>query len=88
MRELAVEEWGKRLAGLTGEQIKHGLDAWDDKWPPNAETFRKACLGMGEDWQHRTAAYRPFPRALPKPKANAEKAAAEIEKMRRCLKRA
>lgn len=81
MRQLALTEWGERLADLTGEQIKHGLDNWRDKWPPNVEAFRNACTG-GDDWQHNTAAYRAFPPGLPKPKAKRETAERELAKIR------
>lgn len=48
-RELEVAaEWAERLAGLTPEQIRHGLDAWGSEWPPSSEEFRKACLGQSE----------------------------------------
>lgn len=79
-----MAEWANGLAGMTGEQIRCGLDTWGEPWPPSLPEFRKACKGK-DDWQHRTAAYKPFPRALPKPKADADKARAEIEKMRQCL---
>ena len=42
---MAVAEWAKGLAGLTGEQIAHGLDAWQGAWPPSLPEFRQACLG-------------------------------------------
>jgi hypothetical protein len=80
MRELAVREWGERLASLTGEQIKRGLDDWHGEWPPNVEQFRRACMGTGN--LHNTAAYRRFQRSLPKPKADASVVAAELAKMR------
>ena len=86
MRELAVSEWGRRLAGLSGEEIKRGLDTWTDKWPPNVESFRAACLGR--DNPHGSAAYKPFQRALPKQKADKARAVAEITKMRDCLRAA
>ena len=86
MRELAVSEWAKRLGGLSGEQIKRGLDDWNDKWPPNVETFRASCLGR--DNPHGSAAYKFFPKALPKPKSDAARAAAELAKMRDCLRSA
>lgn len=79
LRELAMAEWAERLAGITGEQIAHGLQHWSGDWPPNVEQFRRACIGDG---QHRGAAYRPFPPALPKPKAKPETAAAALAAMR------
>ena len=41
----AMSEWSRVLAGLTGDQIKHGLDTWDGEWYPTAGEFRQACLG-------------------------------------------
>jgi len=45
IEEVAVEEWRNRLSGVTGEQIKHGLESWDGDWPPSSEEFKKACNG-------------------------------------------
>lgn len=55
VEELAVNEWAERLGGLSGEQIKFGLDNWDGDWPPSADEFKKACLnkktnGFGLDY--------------------------------------
>jgi len=35
------------LTGLTGEQIKFGLDNLTDDWPPSLPAFRAACTGKG-----------------------------------------
>ena len=85
LRELAMQEWAERLGELSGEQIKHGLERWDGKWPPNVEEFRKACIGDSGDWEHRGQAYKPFPPALPKPKARKEVVDAEMVKIRKML---
>lgn len=45
IEELAVDEWGQVLDGVTGEQIAHGLEIWDESWPPSAPEFKTACLG-------------------------------------------
>jgi len=45
IEEIAVSEWKDRLAELTGDQIKHGLESWDGDWPPSSEEFKKACIG-------------------------------------------
>ena len=63
----AVQEWAEGLGGLTGQQLRRGLDMWDEDWPPSLSEFRKACLPSPE---YRTAAYRPFPPMLPKPGAD------------------
>ena len=47
IEETAVTEWSQGLAGLTGEQIKFGLDNLTDDWPPSLPAFRAACTGKG-----------------------------------------
>jgi hypothetical protein len=47
IEELAVTEWSQGLAGLSGEQIKTGLDNLQGEWPPSLPEFRAACLGKG-----------------------------------------
>lgn len=47
IEETAVTEWSQGLAGLTGEQIKFGLDSLVDEWPPSLPAFRAACTGKG-----------------------------------------
>lgn len=66
IEETAIREWSMRLAGLTGRQIKRGLDSWSSDWPPSSEEFRGACLGtknganeFGLDYV--PAYYRPQP---------------------------
>ena len=44
IEEQAVAAWGETLSGITGEQIKAGLDALADEWPPSAPQFRLHCL--------------------------------------------
>ena len=43
IEEVAVNEWSEYLHGLTGDDIKHGINNWDNDWPPSAPEFRKAC---------------------------------------------
>lgn len=45
IEELAVNEWAEGLAGLNGDQIKTGLDALDEYWPPSMPEFRDVCVG-------------------------------------------
>ena len=78
-----MAEWSHGLAGLTGEQIRRGLDTWQEAWPPSLPEFRRAC--MGTDNPHNTAAYKRFPPALPKPKVDPAVAAAAIAKMREAM---
>lgn len=82
IEEIAVREWANALAGMKATDIERGLASWQGVWPPSAFEFRKVCMGGGEGWEHRSAAYRPFPPALPKPKAKPEVAQAELAKMR------
>ncbi len=49
IEEVAVIEWSKELAGITGDQFKHGLDSWSGKWPPSLPEFKSACTGEGLD---------------------------------------
>jgi hypothetical protein len=51
--------------------------------PPSLPAFRELCLHGKES----TAAHKPFPPALPKPKANPELVNTEIAKMREILGR-
>lgn len=75
-----MAEWAQGLGGLSGEQIRRGLDSWQEPWPPSLPEFRRACVGA--DNPHNTAAYRHFSRALPRPKAKPDTVARELEKMR------
>ena len=47
IEETAMVEWSQALRGLTGEQIKNGLDNLSDEWPPSAIGFRALCEGKG-----------------------------------------
>ena len=44
IEEQAVAAWSETLSGITGEQIKAGLEALADEWPPSAPQFRLHCL--------------------------------------------
>lgn len=62
LQHLAINEWSEGLAGLTGEEIKHGLNTWKDSWPPTVHEFREACKH-----DPASASHKPFP-SLPPPK--------------------
>jgi hypothetical protein len=79
-----MDEWAHGLAGMTGEQIRRGLDSWQEPWPPSLPEFKRACIGA--DNPHNTAAYKRFPKALPKPKASAQVVAECMAMMREALK--
>lgn len=72
----AIKEWSVYLAGLTGEQIKHGLEAWDLEWPPTLPEFRNICK-QSSGRLHET--YAP----LPAPKTDPEKIKEHIAEMRK-----
>jgi hypothetical protein len=57
---LAMDTWAEELAGLTGEQIKNGLNNLPEDYPPTPKQFKKLCIGMNE---HNTKAYKPFDRS-------------------------
>lgn len=42
---VAVREWSKELAGMTGNEIQRGLDEWKGDWPPTSLEFAAACRG-------------------------------------------
>lgn len=46
MTRLAVAEWLAGLGGLTLDQLRRGLDAWDGDWPPSLPEFRRACIDL------------------------------------------
>ena len=54
----AVNEWARELAGLTGEQIRRGLDSLPKDWPPTAGEFRELCTGVSETHKENAAMYR------------------------------
>lgn len=86
LQKAMMAEWRDGLAGLTADQMRRGLDTWDCDWPPCLPEFRRACLGQhAGDWQHRGPAYKPFPPALPKPRAKPETATNELAKIRHAL---
>lgn len=79
--ELAKREWGYVLFEMKGEQIRRGIEHWDDNHPPNAYEFRNACKEPKN-----YAAHKPF-RALPPPKGDPEKATAGIEALKEIIRR-
>ena len=45
IEDTAISEWSQALAGITGEQIKVGLDNLSEDWPPSAIAFKALCEG-------------------------------------------
>ena len=82
---LGVCEWSEQLAGLTGEQVKKGLNSWSSDWPPSCTEFRSACLNKGGDL-HKFGAYKLF-KKLPKPAGDRDIAASHLANMKMWLKR-
>ena len=81
LTRLAVSEWSGQLGGLTGDDVRRGLDAWREDWPPSAPQFRRCCLA-GNDVLHKGAAYKPFVR-LPKPQRDKRVGSAALADMRK-----
>lgn len=54
LEDYAVKEWSEKLGGITGEQIKRGLESWSEDWPPSADEFRKCCIDYCQSWEHGT----------------------------------
>ena len=51
-------EWAKGIEGLTGEEIRHGIDHCraNNTWPPSIAEFRTACRGGANAEQRAYAA--------------------------------
>ena len=68
-------DWAQHLSGLAGWAIKHALENLPADRPPTVGQFRSLCLG----------APIAAPVALPAPKADPERVAAELAKMQRSV---
>lgn len=55
---MLTAEWAKGLEGLTGEEIRHGIDHCraNNTWPPSIAEFRTACRGGANAEQRAYAA--------------------------------
>ena len=69
------------LGGLSGEDIRRGLDAWKGEWPPTASEFRSVC-----EPTRKKAAHKLFT-ALPAPNATYGVGLAHLAKIKALLKR-
>lgn len=87
MLEAAINEWAIGLAGLSGDNIKRGLDKCrtDCKWPPSIAEFLDLAMERGT-WEHTSPAYRENEKvkALPRPR-NIEASRAHLERLRGVL---
>ena len=81
---LGTSEWAKELSGVTVEQVKNGLDNWDNEWPPSCVEFRKVCTGANSEL-HNTGAYKLFER-LPKPKTDPQVASKHLAAMKKATR--
>jgi hypothetical protein len=81
-----MDEWAIGLGGMSGEQIRTGLDTWDEPWPPSLSEFRAACRGHTDGWEHRSQAYKPFTPALPAPRLAPDVVEQRIAQLREALK--
>lgn len=48
IEKIAINEWSQGLAGVTGDEIKKGLDSLSGEWPPSLPEFLKACKGKSD----------------------------------------
>lgn len=81
---LAMREWSESLAGLSGEEIRRGIEQSKQiyAWPPSIAEFVSQCRGgaieqMGQAYRVR--------KALPRPNADAELVRENICLMRSAL---
>ena len=82
----AIEQWSIGLSGLTGENIKLGLERCRDlEWPPSIKEFRSLCIP--EKYAHRqnASAYEVF-KQLPKPETDKDKAKVAILEAKKALR--
>lgn len=56
--DLLAAEWAGGLAGLSGAEIRHGIEHCraERAWPPSIAEFRKACRGGSTDEQRAMSA--------------------------------
>jgi len=47
IEETAVNEWSVGLSGVTGDEIRKGLEVWTESWPPSLPEFKVACKNAG-----------------------------------------
>lgn len=87
IEELAINEWSDVLSGITGDQVKHGLNEWKEDWPPTAHQFRSACIGEQKDWKHKGQAYQLIDKShMLENTASHETARSAIHRMREMLR--
>lgn len=88
IEQAAIREWAVGLQGLTGDQIKAGiercvtrtLEPGEQDWPPTPAEFRMMCL------PEKTPAYHRDYVALPKPLQDPDVVARSLAAMRGMLR--
>jgi len=55
---ISFDMWGRKLSGLSGEQIEKGLDNLPEEYPPSPAKFLKLCTGYGQGLSQNTEAYK------------------------------
>jgi len=46
---IAVQEWHRGLQEAKPDDIRRGLDRWQDAWPPSLPEFMQACRQTPEE---------------------------------------
>lgn len=80
-------EWAKTLAGLSPDQIKHGLERMKDtprfdEWPPSPVQFRRLCKPHREPYERAEFQAKALPAAATADRASAQ---AHIEQIKQGL---
>lgn len=81
-----MEEWGVALVDLSPDQIKRGIELSIKTlaWPPEIAEFIDLAKSKNNNWHHSGGAYKPFQKALPKPR-NVELARSAIAGLKASL---
>ena len=80
IEKLAMNEWAEVLAGVTDEQIRHGMGRLPEEWPPTAMEFKKLCRQVKGN-----PSFKDFPKIEVKP-STPEEAGNQIAKLKDLLK--
>ena len=57
IEEQAVEEWRRRLSGVTGDAVSEALQMVDPSWPPTPMEFAQLCWDAMTDYPSPEAAW-------------------------------
>lgn len=86
IERMAVSEWSEGLAGYTADEIKEGLERWNNIWPPALPEFQKACRERSRfNQSHKEYLALPDPNAGLTKQQRVEHAEPFIEQMRRAI---